>query len=170
MRRLTHLVFFFLAMFSFSSADPLAVGAPAPRLAQVADDGQPLDLGVLYDKNDYVLVYFYPKADTPGCTAQGCSLRDAYAELGERGVAVVGVSTDDVAAQRAFREKYRLPFPLLADTDKTIVAAFGVGTTFGFSSRQAYLVRAGAIVYADHQGSTKQQAANILAFIASQTK
>jgi thioredoxin-dependent peroxiredoxin len=153
---------------AFSSAQSLAVGADAPRVAQTADDGTTLDLATLYGANNYTLVYFYPKADTPGCTAQGCSLRDAYAQLADAGVAVVGVSTDDVADQRVFREKHRLPFPLLADTDKKVVTAFGVPTRLSFASRQAYLVQAGKIVYADHEGSTRQQAADILGFIAKQ--
>ncbi len=114
------------------------------------------------------MVYFYPKADTPGCTAQGCSLRDSYATLTEKGVAVVGVSTDTVRDQAAFKAKYNLPFTLLADTEKTVLAAFGVGSTFGLSSRQAFLIEGGKVVYADHKGTTKEQAEKILLFIAEQ--
>ena len=108
-------------------------------------------------------MYFYPKADTGGCTAQGCSLRDAYADLTAQGVKVVGVSTDAVAAQKAFREKNRFPFPLLADTDKKVTAAFGVPTTLGFASRQAFLFKDGKLVWRDLKASTAQQAADVLA-------
>lgn len=153
-------------MFSFSSAQPLPVGSEAPRVSGITDTGQPLDLGAVYQRQPYTLVYFYPKADTPGCTAQGCSLRDAYQTLVDKGVTVVGVSTDDVAAQKAFREKYNLPFRLIADTDKKVMKAFGQDESRPKASRQAYLVHQGRIVYADHKGSTKQQADDILEFLA----
>jgi peroxiredoxin Q/BCP len=152
------------AMFSFlsASADPLAVGAAAPAVSALTHEGQKLNLGDVYPKG-FTLVYFYPKADTPGCTAQGCSLRDAYAELGAKGVTVIGVSTDGVEAQRKFREKHNLPFTLLADTEKAVVTGFGVPTTMGFASRQAFLVdKTGKVVWADHKASTKKQAEDVL--------
>jgi Peroxiredoxin len=159
----------FLAMFSFSSANPVNVGDPAPVASALSDTGDRVDLAEVYSKNKYTLVYFYPKADTPGCTAQGCSLRDGYQKLTELGVAVVGVSTDPVQAQANFKAKYRLPFTLLADTEGAVLKAFGVGKAFGFSSRQAYLVHDGKVVYADHKGSTKQQADDILNFLAGKS-
>lgn len=159
----------FLAMFSFSSANPVNVGDPAPAASAVSDSGEKVDLAEVYAKNRYTLVYFYPKADTPGCTAQGCSLRDGYQKLSDKGVAVVGVSTDSVRAQANFKAKYKLPFTLLADTDGAVLKAFGVGKTFGFSSRQAYLIHEGKVVYADHKGSTKQQADDVLNFLDGKT-
>lgn len=147
-----------------SSAEPLAVGAAAPALVATSDSGTALDLGALY-KQGLVLVYFYPKADTPGCTAQGCSLRDSYAELVAKGVSVVGVSTDAVAAQKAFRAKFQLPFPLIADTDKKVTAAFGVPTTLGFAARQAFLIKEGKVIWRDLKASTKEQAADVLAVL-----
>ena len=147
-----------------AAAEPLAVGADAPVLSATSDTGAALDLGALY-KQGLVLVYFYPKADTSGCTAQGCSLRDAYAELTAKGVSVVGVSTDDVAAQKAFREKNRFPFPLIADTEKKVTAAFGVPTTMGFASRQAFLIKEGKVVWRDLKASTAKQAADVLAVL-----
>ena len=167
MKRLLALAGIFLAMLSFSSANPVKVGASAPAASAPDHTGAVVDLAKVYAAQPYTLVYFYPRADTPGCTAQGCSLRDAYAVLTEKGVAVVGVSTDSVAAQAAFREKYSLPFTLLADTEKVVLKAFGVGSTFGFSSRQAYLIKDGKVVYADHKGSTKNQADDVLKFLAS---
>jgi len=155
----------FLAMLSFASANPVNVGDPAPVASALSDAGEKTDLASVYSKNKYTLVYFYPKADTPGCTAQGCSLRDGYEKLQEKGVAIVGVSTDSVKAQSEFKTKYKLPFTLLADTEKEVLKAFGVGSLFGFSSRQAYLIHEGKVVYADHKGSTKQQADDILAFL-----
>lgn len=154
--------------FSSSAAEPLAPGSTAPKVSALTDAGVTLDLGDVYAKNKYTLVYFYPKADTPGCTAQGCSLRDSYEVLTQKGVAIVGVSTDSVKAQAEFKAKYKFPFTLLADTEKVVLQAFGVGSTFGFSSRQAFLIQDGKIVYADHKGSTKQQADDVLKFLATQ--
>lgn len=153
-------------MISPGTAAPLNVGDPAPRISATTDKGTTLNLGDVYAKTRYALVYFYPRADTPGCTAQGCSLRDAYAELTEKGVVVIGVSNDNIEAQKAFREKYHLPFTLLADTDFAVIRAFGQ-QGIKAAKRQAYLVRDGKIVYADHTGSTSKQAADILAFIAT---
>ena len=93
----------FLTMFTTTRAEPLAVGAPAPAITAVTEAGDQLDLSAVYQKG-YTLVYFFPRADTPGCTAEGCSLRDAYQDLTDKGVTVIGVSTDDVAAQQAFKE------------------------------------------------------------------
>ncbi|MCX6936504.1 MAG: peroxiredoxin [Verrucomicrobia bacterium] len=166
MKRILALSGILLAMFSFASANPVNVGDAAPVASALDQSGSTLDLAKVYAKNKYTLVYFYPKADTPGCTAQGCALRDSYEKLTELGIAVVGVSTDSVESQAAFRAKYSLPFTLLADTDKTVIKAFGVGSLFGFSSRQAYLIKDGKVVYADHKGSTKQQADDVLGFIA----
>ncbi|TAG32312.1 MAG: peroxiredoxin [Verrucomicrobia bacterium] len=159
----------FILLFTMSSASPVKsvnVGDSAPLAAALDHTGSLLTLADVYQKNKYTLVYFYPRADTPGCTAQGCSLRDAYQKLTEKGVAVIGVSTDSVADQAAFREKHRLPFSLLADTEKAVLSAFGVGSFLGFSSRQAFLIHEGKVVYADHKGSTKQQADDVLGFLA----
>lgn len=168
-RYCSSILFALFVMIPFlSRGAPLPVGAPAPVVSAKTDAGTDLDLGAVYAQSAYTLVYFYPKADTPGCTKQGCSLRDAYAELTAKGVTVIGVSTDDVADQKAFKEKYRLPFTLLADTDKKVMKAFGQSGLF-FASRQAYLIHEGKIVYADHAGSTSQQAADILGFLAKKS-
>lgn len=169
MKRFALMALLFTSMISLSSAsEPLAVGAAAPKVSALNEAGVPVDLADMYSKQKYTLVYFYPKADTPGCTAQGCSLRDSYEVLTQKGVAVVGVSTDSVKVQADFKTKYKFPFTLLADTEKVVLKAFGVGSTFGFSSRQAFLIEGGKIVYADHKGSTKQQADDILKFLATQ--
>lgn len=157
-------------MSSAAAAKPLDVNDPAPEVSALTDTGATLNLGNVYRQNRYTLVYFYPKADTPGCTAQGCSLRDAYESLLKAGVAIIGVSTDDVAHQAAFKKKYRLPFTLLADTEKKVIDAFGVGTRWiplmgSLAHRQAYLIKDGKIVYADHKGATQTQADEIMAFL-----
>ena len=160
-----------LGLFSASAlrADPLEVGARAPALTAIDQNGQSIALADLYAKG-WVLVFFYPKADTSGCTKQACSLRDAYETLTERGVTVVGVSTDGVAAQKAFMEKHNLPYTLLADNDKKVVEAFGVPTTMGFASRQAYLIKDGVLVWRDLKASTDQQAADVLAALDAMAK
>lgn len=156
---------FTLTMFNLMSAAPSEVGSTAPVASALTDSGDNLNLADVYAENDYTLVYFYPKADTPGCTKQGCSLRDAYEELTDKGVAVIGVSYDTVAKQRAFKEKYNFPFTLLADTEKQVAKAFGADGMF-FASRSAYLMHDNKIVYADHKGSTAQQANDVLDFLS----
>lgn len=154
----------------FSSAQPLAVGATAPAVSGVTETGATLNLGDLYPKQTYTLVYFFPKAETPGCTAQGCSLRDAYAELQDKGVAVVGVSADTVKEQLKFKEKYHFPFTLIADHDHAVMKAFGVPTmpVTGWAKRQAFLIKDGKIVWADYRASTSKQAEDVLSVIAGQ--
>jgi thioredoxin-dependent peroxiredoxin len=149
-----------------SAKEPLDVGQDAPAVEALNQDGELVSLEALYKEGD-VLVYFYPRADTPGCTAQACSLRDDFEALTERKVTVVGVSTDDVAAQKAFQEKHQLPFTLLADTERKVVEEFGVPTRGAFATRQAFLIRQGKIVWRDLEASTAEQAADVLKALAS---
>lgn len=159
--------FFF---FAHAQADPLAVGAQAPAVSGTTDEGKTLNLGELY-KRGYTLVYFFPRAETSGCTAQGCSLRDDYDALTLKGVSVVGVSTDTVEAQKGFREHYKFPFPLIADHDQIVIKAFGVPVTDNpkmgaLAARQAYLIdKSGKIVWADYHASTAKQAEDVEAVI-----
>lgn len=154
-----------ITMFGLGSrAAELEVGATAPALTALDQDGKKVVFEDFYKKG-WTLVYFYPKADTPGCTKQACSLRDAYAKLADAGVQVIGVSSDDPADQKKFQEKYKLPFTLVADTDKKVMDGFGVPHTLGFASRQAFLVHDGKIVWRDLSASTAEQAADVLAAI-----
>jgi thioredoxin-dependent peroxiredoxin len=149
-------------------AEPLKVGDKAPVVSALTDEGKTLNLGDVYKQNAYTLVWFYPKALTGGCTKQGCSLRDASAELTKHGAAVVGVSTDSVESQKKFKETNNFPFPLLADTDKKVLKAFGQSALM-FASRECYVIKGGKIVYKD-TGVTDKQADNVLAFLASDKK
>jgi len=160
----------FVAMFSFAKADPLKVGDQAPAVTGVTETGATLNLADVYKQQPYTLVYFFPKADTPGCTAQGCSLRDAYEQLSQKGVVVIGVSHDDVEAQKAFKEKYHFPFTLIADHDKKVTGAFGVPDIklTGLATRQAYLIKDGKIVWADYKAATKQQADDVMKVLGTQ--
>ncbi len=102
----------------------LKPGMPAPDFETVDDQGRTVRLSDLRGKK--VVLYFYPKDDTPGCTKQACSFRDNYQVLQEKGVVVLGVSPDGVESHRKFKEKYNLNFPLLADEDHAISEAYGV--------------------------------------------
>lgn len=161
----------FSALFSpLAHSDPLKDGDKAPDVTAVTEAGDKLSFGDFYKKQTYTLVYFFPKADTPGCTAQGCSLRDAYADLQAKGVAVIGVSLDSVEAQKAFKDKYHFPFTLIADTDKTVIGAFGVPLMpmRALATRQAYLIKDGVVIWHDYKAATKEQAADVLKVLAEQ--
>jgi peroxiredoxin Q/BCP len=147
-----------------SSRRPLEVGVAAPDVVSLDDQGEEVRLAELC-RDGYTLVYFYPKADTPGCTAQACSLRDDFEELQARGIRVVGVSADGHGEQRRFREKYRLPFILLADTKRRVAEAFGVPLVLGMARRQSFLVKDGRIVWRDLRASARQQARDVLAAV-----
>ena len=99
-------------------------GMPAPDFALQSDAGETVRLSELRGKP--VVLYFYPKDDTPGCTTQACGIRDAYAEFERAGAVVLGVSPDDEASHVKFRKKYDLPFALLADTDHQVAERYGV--------------------------------------------
>lgn len=168
--KVTRVLLLLLAMFSFSKlfGASLKVGDAAPVVSAITDSGDTLNLGDVYAKHAYTIVWFYPKALTGGCTKQGCSLRDASTELKKYDVAVVGVSVDGVEKQKEFKEVNHFPFPLLADTDKKVVHAFGQSATL-FASRECYVIKGGKIVYKD-SGVTEKQADNVLAFLASDKK
>lgn len=102
----------------------LQVGDQAPDIELRTDSGEPFRLGDLKGKR--VVLYFYPKANTPGCTIEACEFRDSSKQFAKKGAAVVGISPDKPAAQAKFKTRYELPFTLLADEDKTAAQAYGV--------------------------------------------
>jgi thioredoxin-dependent peroxiredoxin len=91
-------------------------------------------------RGSQVVVYFYPKDETPGCTKEACAFRDAFAKYTERGIRIVGISQDSEESHKLFREKHNLPFLLVADKDGKITQAYGVGSTFGMSARVTFLI------------------------------
>ncbi len=101
---------------------PIA-GMPAPQFSGNDQNGNSVKLSSFTGKK--IVLYFYPKDDTPGCTAEACSLRDNYEELLKKGFVVLGVSPDSEKSHRGFAEKHNLPFPLIADPDKKIMTAYG---------------------------------------------
>ncbi len=144
--------------------DPLELGSRLPAVSQVDQDGVRRDLAEI-GREGFLLVYFYPKAGTPNCTKQACGLRDAFEELGGKGVTVLGVSSDGPRVQKAFREKFHLPFALLADEDGTVRKAFGVPRLLGITMRQSFLFKDGVLVWRDLAAAAERQAADVLEVI-----
>jgi thioredoxin-dependent peroxiredoxin len=117
-------------------------GDPAPDFTTVNQDGATVQLSKLRGKP--VLIYFYPKDDTPGCTKESCELRNEYAEYQKLGAMIFGISRQDASSHKEFKAKYRLPFDLLVDADGKIAESFGVGKIFllGWLQRQSILIGA----------------------------
>jgi len=141
--------------------EALTVGDVAPDVISRDENDREVKLSDFY-QDGITLIYFYPKADTPGCTAQACSLRDAFEELQGQGVRVIGVSTDKPGSQLRFKEKYKLPFTLLADYDRAVAKAFGVRLILGMTHRQSFLIKDGRIIWRDLHASTREQAQDVL--------
>lgn len=121
------------------------VGQPAPEVTLPDQDGRPLTLSSL--QGGWVVVYFYPKDDTPGCTAESCSFRDSFEAFTDAGATVVGISSDSVDSHRAFADKHGLPFTLLADVDGEVRRRWGVGRTLGLlPGRVTYVIDPGGVV------------------------
>jgi len=102
----------------------MKIGQKAPDFTVADDSGKKVKLSDFKGKK--VVLYFYPKDDTPGCTKEACNFRDGFAEIKKAGAVVLGVSADSVESHKKFKEKFELNFPLLADTDKKMCEAFGV--------------------------------------------
>lgn len=147
------------------------VGNLAPDFTLPAGDGSQVRLADLRGKT--VLLYFYPKDDTPGCTTEACSFRDAWGELQRRGVVVLGVSRDDVKSHQKFAKKYSLPFPLLADLGGAVAQRYGVwveksmyGKTYMSMARTSFLILPdGAIGHVWERVKPEGHAAEVLAWV-----
>ena len=139
----------------------------APDVSGTDQEGKTVKLADVYKASPFVVVYFYPKADTPGCTKQGCSLRDAHEDLTKMGVKVIGVSHDTVAEEKAFSDKFKFPFTLLADKEGTVIKAFKVvEKANGMASRECFLIKNGQVVWHDPSASTDKQADDLKAVLA----
>jgi peroxiredoxin Q/BCP len=140
------------------------VSYDAPAVSGINQDGATVNFADVYKKGPTV-VFFYPKADTPGCTKQACSLRDAFADLSKEGVQVLGVSFDKPDAQKKFKDKFTLPYDLIADPEGKIVAAFKVEKMarglLSLAKRSCFLIKDGKVVWQDYAAATDQQAADI---------
>lgn len=159
------LAFISIMLFSQKAhSAPLDIGDKIPKAQATLDSGEVVHLSDAAS-DGYALIYFYPKANTPGCTKQACSLRDAYEVLLEKKVTIYGVSKDSIKSQRSFKEKYNIPFSLVADTESEVINAFGVPKKLGFASRQAFLFEDGILVWRDLAASTSKQAEDVLEFL-----
>lgn len=121
--------------------DELQVGGPAPEFELSDQHGELHSLEDYRDK--WVVLYFYPKDDTPGCTTEACEFRDNIFAFRDKNAYILGVSLDDVGSHKEFAEKYSLPFPLLADTDGAAATAYGVKTRWGgmeIAKRQTFII------------------------------
>jgi peroxiredoxin Q/BCP len=146
----------------------LNIGDTAPKFSSVNQHGKVVKLADFTGKK--VIIYFYPKADTPGCTAESCNLRDNYDDLIGKGFEIIGVSPDSQQKQKNFAEKYKLPFNLLADEDKTVIKAYGAwglkkmyGKEYEGLLRTTYVIdEKGKIEKVFEKVKTKDHAAQIL--------
>ena len=129
----------------------LKAGDKAPDFTAKDQNGKEISLADF--KGTQVILYFYPKDDTPGCTAEACDVRDNYQSLQGKGFQVIGVSTDDEKSHKKFETKYSLPFPLIADADKHIVEAYGVwveknmyGKKYMGTARTTFIIDADGVI------------------------
>ena len=146
----------------------LQEGDKAPAFASNDQNGNPISLSQF--KGRKVVLYFYPKDSTPGCTAEACDFRDNYQSLGSKGIEVLGVSIDDEKSHQKFITKYDLPFTLVADTDKKIVEAYGVwgeksmyGKKYMGTNRTTFIIdEEGTISHIISKVDTKSPTAQVL--------
>ena len=139
----------------------LAVGTNAPAFTVKDTNGNTVSLSDYAGKT--VVLYFYPKDDTPGCTKQACSFRDASTKYEGKDVVILGVSADDEGSHQKFTEKYNLNFPLLADTEKTLIKAYDVDGG-GYAKRVTYVIDgSGKITHVDSSVNTSTHASDVLA-------
>jgi peroxiredoxin Q/BCP len=147
----------------------LKTGAKAPEFSLLADDGKTVALKDLRGKP--VVLYFYPKDDTPGCTKEACEFRDSWRDVQQSGAVVLGVSPDSVGSHQKFKQKFNLPFPLLADIDHKVATAYGVwgeksmyGKKYQGVLRTTFLIdQAGAIAQIFEKVKPEGHAAEVLA-------
>jgi thioredoxin-dependent peroxiredoxin len=144
----------------------LSVGAVAPDFTVKDTQGNTVKLADYAGKT--VVLYFYPKDDTPGCTKEACSFRDNYEQYTSKGITVFGMSMDDESSHQAFTSKFSLPFPLLADTDGAITNAYDVAgerNGFKYAQRVTYVIESGKIAQVYETVNTETHAMDILAAI-----
>jgi len=146
----------------------LKAGEKVPDFTALDQDGNTISLSDYKGKK--LIVFFYPKANTPGCTAEACNLRDHYSELQSQGYELLGVSADSQKKQANFKNKFEFPFPLLADEDKTVINTFGVwgpkkfmGKEYDGIHRTTFLIdQEGVVERVIEKVKTKDHAAQIL--------
>ncbi len=148
----------------------LNAGDTAPEFRATTHEGESISLSDL--RGSYVLLWFYPKADTPGCTKEGCGLRDRGDEFDKAGVKILGVSFDTVAENRAFAEKFSFPYPLLCDTERDIGVKYGAADSADAKAakRISYLIDPeGKIAKAFDQVNPEEHPAEVLGAVPEPT-
>src|SRR5690606_7947116 len=166
------LVFCRLPLASLALADAPAVVSAAPAFKLQDQNNQWHQLADF--RGQWVVLYFYPKDDTPGCTTEACAFRDSIFKFRDMGVQVLGVSLDNIGSHKEFAEKYHLPFPLLADSNHDAAKAYGVLTSYmGFkmASRETFVINPDGIIvkhYADVD--PEDHSVNVLADVAALQK
>lgn len=158
------------ALWGTARAAALKEGDRAPDFTLKQQDGIDVTLSNVW-QDSIVVLYFYPMDDTPGCTKQACSFRDLNQDFKNAGAVILGISVDSVSSHKKFREKHRLPFTLLADTDKTVTERYDIKNFFGKAKRVTFVIdRSGIIrkIYPDVDVSTHGQ--EVLTFIRSLEK
>jgi thioredoxin-dependent peroxiredoxin len=126
----------------------IEAGKNAPEFSLPSSDGKTVSLKALRGRK--VVLYFYPKDDTPGCTKEACAFRDTHAEILRAGAVVYGVSPDSVASHEKFRSKHKLPFPLLADSDKAVARKYGAyGEKVLYGKKVVGMIRSTVLIDAD---------------------
>ena len=139
----------------------LSEGITAPNFTAKDDEGNSVSLADFEGKT--VVLYFYPKDDTPGCTKQACSFRDSYADYEGKDITVLGVSRDDESSHKAFKDKFSLPFPLIVDTDGTISQAYEVEGG-GYAKRVTFVIDGKGVIKKVYESiKTDTHATDILA-------
>ncbi len=146
MKKLSILIFLFMISFGNTAAQ-LKAGGKVPSFQLQDQDGNTFDINSVLGKQPLV-IYFYPKDETGGCTKEACSFRDAYEDFTSRGAKVIGISGDDVASHKSFATHHKLPFTLLADTGNKVRKLFGVPKTLFIPGRVTYIVdKQGTVTY-----------------------
>jgi len=155
-----------MAMLGLASAADIKEGMKAPAFEALDQSGATIRLADFQGKAAVVL-YFYPKDDTPGCTAQACSLRDGFSALQAAGAVILGVSADSGQSHKAFAEKFHLPFSILADPEKRIIEAYGVKMPLiGFARRVTFIIdRQGMVRKVITDTRTKDHDQQVLGFL-----
>ena len=150
----------------------LTIGKKAPKFKGLDQNGNAIQLADF--EGQTLVIYFYPKDNTPGCTAQACDIRDNYKALNKKKIAIIGVSCDDEKSHNKFIDKFELPFPLIADTEQKMVSQFGVwveksmyGRSYMGIARTTFIIDArGIISHIIEKVDTKNHSAQILAALA----
>ncbi len=155
-----------------TSQMPVIIGRPAPDFTLPSTTGEPITLKSYKGKKTVVL-YFYPKDETPGCTKEACGFRDLAAEFERHNTVILGISTDPMESHLAFRDKHKLPFPLLSDEDATVSRQFGVykqrnlyGKKYMGIERTTFIIdRTGRIAQIYPKAKVEGHVADVLAFL-----